>query len=196
MPKDDYGLLFPTVLWSTEELISIEENNKISEHILQNKDKVEGKGSEIWYSGKNSPTNNFCTEYSNPIFSNLLSSIDESLKRYAELLKFRLDYIKSRDWWWNVYENGSLFQEFHGHVPFYFSGVYYCKVPEGSAPITFRHPDFNHYVPAYEKNEYNAECKSIMPVERSLLIFPSNFVHCVPPGENTEPRISISFNYG
>ena len=199
MSKDDYALLFPTTLWSSDELISIEENDRIAEHIIENKDKIEGKGAESWFSGVNSPTNSFAADfnsYNHPIFKNLLNCIDEKIKQYADLLKFRIEVIKSRDWWWNVYENGNQYQEFHGHVPFHFSGVYFCKAPHGSAPITFRHPNFNHFMPSYERNELNAECNSIEPIERSLLIFPSNLIHCVSGGSNTEPRITISFNYG
>ena len=34
------------------------------------------------------------------------------------------------------------------------------------------------------------------PYDRIMLIFPSSILHCVPSGQNTEPRISLSFNYG
>ena len=79
MSKDDYALLFPTTLWSSDELISIEENDRIAEHIIENKDKIEGKGAESWYSGTNSPTNSFAADYNSynhPIFKNLLNCID------------------------------------------------------------------------------------------------------------------------
>jgi uncharacterized protein (TIGR02466 family) len=194
--KDDLYLLFPSPVLVTENLISEDENNEIAKHILLEKDNVAGTGKDVWYSGTSSPKNSFGSEYSNPIFKNLLEQIDERTKEYARRLKFQEWRVKTRDWWWNVYENGNHYQEFHGHVPFYFSGVYFCKIPKGSSSIVFRHPNFNHYVPAYEKNEYNAECKAIEPTERTLLIFPSNLVHCVPPGTNKDPRITISFNYG
>lgn len=193
--KDDYLLLFPTVVWTTEELLSEEENDAIANHILSVKDEVNGEGENIWYSGHKSPKNSFKKNYSHPIFKNFLNIIDEKAKEYARILKFQEWRVNTRDWWWNVYGEGN-YQEFHGHVPFYFSGVYFCKAPEGSSPIVFRHPNFNHYLPTYEKNEYNAECKAIPPSERGLIIFPSDFVHCVPPGTNKDPRITISFNYG
>ena len=62
MSKDDYALLFPTTLWSSDELISIEENDRIAEHIIENKDKIEGKGAESWFAGINSPTNSFAAD--------------------------------------------------------------------------------------------------------------------------------------
>lgn len=193
--EENLYLLFPTPVWTFENLISKEENDKIADHILSVKDTVEGAGKSVWYSGENSPENSFNSDYKHPIFDNLLDSINDQALEYAKVLKFQEWRVKTREWWWNIYDKGN-FQEFHGHVPFYFSGVYFCKAPEGSAPIVFRHPNFSHFVPSYEKNEYNAECKSITAVERTLLIFPSNFIHCVPAGKNEEPRITISFNYG
>ena len=198
--KDGHRLLFPTALWTAHDLISAEENDKISAHIMQNKDKVEGKGAEGWISGIHSPTNSFAapkTVRDDPLFTNLLNSIDNQLYKFTEVLKFRTDELKKRDWWWNVYEDPTQYQEFHDHIPFYFSAVYFCKAPKGSAPITFRPPNFNHWRGYhYESNDLNADIESVTPVERTLLIFPSNLIHCVSGGSNTEPRITIALNYG
>lgn len=188
-------LLFPTPVWMVENLISEKENEEIANHILSVKDSIPGKGESVWFSGKNSPQNSFDTDYKNPIFNNLLTKINEQALEYAKVLKFEESRIKTREWWWNVYKKEN-FQEYHGHVPYYFSGVYFCKAPEGSSPITFRHPNFNHFVPNYERNQYNSSSKAILAVERNLIIFPSDFIHCVAPGTNEEPRITISFNYG
>ena len=42
--RDNHRLLFPTTIWTAHDLISAEENDKISEHIVQSK--VNGKGAE------------------------------------------------------------------------------------------------------------------------------------------------------
>jgi len=193
--KDNHLLLFPTFVWVTEELLSERENNKIAEHILSVKDNVSGEGELRWHSRHKSPKNSFNKNYSHPVFTNLLGLIDDKAKQYAKSIKFQEWRISSRNWWWNVYDEGN-YQEFHGHLPFYFSGVYFCKAPEKSSPLIFKHPNFNYHVHAYEQNEYNSDSKAIQPVERSLIIFPSNLIHCVPPGTNKDPRITISFNYG
>jgi len=197
--KDGYQLLFPSPIWRSYGLISAEENNKISEHIIQNKDEVHNSTVE-WLSGSQSPTNSFGAEKivrDHPIFTNLLNSIDNQLRKFADTLKFKTDELSKRDWWWNVYEDPNQYQEFHSHTPNYFSAVYFCKAPDGSAPLTFRPPNFNQWRGYhYEKNQFNADIETIEPVERSLVIFPSDLIHCVTGGSNTEPRITIALNYG
>jgi len=196
--KDNHRLLFPTTIWTAHDLISAEENDKISEHIVQSK--VNGKGAESWLSGVQSPTNSFGAEKSvreHPVFTNLLNSVDKQLYKFTELLTFQIETISKRDWWWNIYEDSTRYQEFHDHIPYYFSAVYFCKAPKGSAPLTFRPPNFNHWRGYHsEQNQFNADVETVEPVERSLVIFPSNLIHCVTGGSNTEPRISIAFNYG
>ena len=77
-----------------------------------------------------------------------------------------------------------------------FSGVYYARVPTGSSDIKFRHPAWNLYMPHVEQNKYNSDTCNFKLYERVMIIFPSTLLHCVPSGENNEPRISLSFNYG
>ena len=101
----------------------------------------------------------------------------------------------NREWWWNVYDNHS-YQEYHSHTPHLFSGVYYAKVPVGSSDIKFRHPIWNLGIPHTNENQYNSDHAVFKCYDRSMIIFPSTLLHCVPSGENTEPRISFSFNYG
>ena len=106
----------------------------------------------------------------------------------------RLDYM-NKEWWWNVYDKQN-YQEYHNHAPHLFSGVYYARVPTGSSDIKFRHPAWNLYMPHVEQNKYNSDTCNFKLYERVMIIFPSTLLHCVPSGENTEPRISLSFNYG
>ena len=101
----------------------------------------------------------------------------------------------NKEWWWNLYE-GNSYQEYHNHTPHLFSGVYYAKVPPGSSDIKFRHPAWYLYIPHQNQTAYNSDACNFKLYERVMIIFPSSLLHCVPCGENTEPRISFSFNYG
>ena len=66
----------------------------------------------------------------------------------------------------------------------------------GSSDIKLRHPAWNINIPHANQNKYNSDTCNFKLYDRIMLIFPSTLLHCVPSGENTEPRISLSFNYG
>ena len=97
--------------------------------------------------------------------------------------------------WMNVNRKGN-FNMLHTHAGCILSGVYYAKVPPGSSDIKFRHPAWSLYIPHQEQTAYNSDACNFKLYERVMIIFPSTLLHCVPCGENTEPRISFSFNYG
>ena len=101
----------------------------------------------------------------------------------------------NKEWWWNVYDKQN-YQEYHNHAPHLFSGVYYARVPTGSSDIKLRHPAWNLYMPHVKQNKYNSDTCNFKLYERVMIIFPSTLLHCVACGQNTEPRISFSFNYG
>ena len=192
--QDNIHLLFPTSIYRSYNLLTEEENDKIYQHILKVKDSIDGMGMNSWYSGANSPQNSFNVGYKHKIFDFLLDRINTKVNEYAKFLNCDQHKIYLSEWWWNVYTNKNS-QEFHHHLPSSFSGVYFCKIPEGSAPIVFHHPNFYYCTPQSIRNEYNSDSHSIEPVERSLLIFQASTVHMVPPGLNIDPRITISFNY-
>lgn len=192
--QDNIHLLFPTSVYRSYELLSEEENEKIYQHILDVKDDVDGEGMISWYSGANSPQNSFKSGYTNKVFDSLLMKITNKVDEYTKFLNCNEHSFYLSEWWWNVYSNKNS-QEFHHHLPSAFSGVYFCKCPSGSSPIVFHHPNFYYCTPQSIRNEYNSDSYSIEPVERSLLIFQSSTVHMVPPGLNTDPRVTISFNY-
>ena len=118
------------------------------------------------------------------------------VEQYSKTIKadVRMDYM-NKEWWWNLYE-GHNYQEYHNHVPHLFSGVYYAKVPPGSSDIKFRHPAWSLYIPHQNQTAYNSDACNFKLYERVMIIFPSSLLHCVACGQNTEPRISFSFNYG
>jgi len=192
---DNYFLFFPTLVLKTENILCKEENDLIYNHIISNQKNVLGEGEKHWHSKEKSPINSFNSNYSHPIFENLLSIVDIKIRLYAAQIKLQDWRLNNNSWWWNIYSKDN-YQEFHSHVPYYISAVYFCKTPKGSSPLIFKHPNFNHYLPVYGKNEYNTDCETIQPLERSLVVFPSTLIHCVPPGKNIDPRITVSFNYG
>jgi len=79
--------------------------------------------------------------------------------------------------WGTVLEHGQH-KGVHNHMHTLCSGTYYLSLPENSSPIVFTTDD----------EEYR-----IMPNEQDLLIYPNWLMQEVPPGENTEPRISLNF---
>ena len=190
--------LFPTPLYVVTDVLTEEENQELIDHIIATQDKQVGKGKDCWDSGKASPKNSFGIDLKNEEeFNLILKKAHFHITQYAKNFNFPLNNFEymNREWWWNVYGNHN-YQEFHSHTPHLFSGVYYAKVPVGSSDIKFRHPLWNLGIPHTTENQYNSDHAVFKCYDRSMIIFPSTLLHCVPSGENTEPRISFSFNYG
>jgi uncharacterized protein (TIGR02466 family) len=90
------------------------------------------------------------------------------------------------------------YQEFHTHNANVFSAVYYVSAPEGSGRILFedpKEPDMFPLKSIQKKNQLSYTRINYTPTPGLLLIFRSYLRHCVEPGTNTEPRISIALNF-
>ena len=188
--------LFPTPLYVATDVLTEEENQELVDHIISIQDKQPGRGKDLWHSGIGSPKNSFGLDIKDKQFDLILKRAHYHMEQYTKTIKadVRMDYM-NKEWWWNLYE-GHNYQEYHNHVPHLFSGVYYAKVPPGSSDIKFRHPAWSLYIPHQNQTAYNSDACNFKLYERVMIIFPSSLLHCVACGQNTEPRISFSFNYG
>ena len=188
--------IFPTPLYVVTDVLSEEENDELVDYILSIQDREVGRGKDLWHSGVGSPKNSFGLELKDKEFDLILKRAHFHVGQYIKTLDadVRIDHMH-KQWWWNVYGNHN-YQEYHSHVPHLFSGVYYARVPKGSSDIKLRHPAWNINIPHINQNKYNSDTCNFKLYERVMIIFPSTLLHCVPSGENTEPRISFSFNYG
>jgi len=194
--KNNILEIFPTPLYVVTDVLTEEENDELVNHILSIQDREVGKGKDLWHSGVGSPKNSFGLELKDKEFDLILQRAHFHVGQYVKTLDadVRIDHMH-KQWWWNVYDNHN-YQEYHSHVPHLFSGVYYARVPKGSSDIKLRHPGWNINIPHVNQNKYNSDTCNFKLYERVMIIFPSTLLHCVPSGENTEPRISFSFNYG
>ena len=188
--------IFPTPLYVVTDVLTEEENDELVNHILSIQDREVGKGKDLWHSGIGSPKNSFGLDIKDKQFDLILQRAHFHVGQYTKTLdsNVRIDHLH-KEWWWNIYDNHN-YQEYHSHVPHLFSGVYYARVPKGSSDIKLRHPAWNINIPHANQNKYNSDTCNFKLYDRIMLIFPSTLLHCVPSGENTEPRISLSFNYG
>ena len=188
--------IFPTPLYVVTDVLTEEENDELVNHILSIQDREVGKGKDLWHSGIGSPKNSFGLDIKDKQFDLILQRAHFHVGQYTKTLdsNVRIDHLH-KEWWWNIYDNHN-YQEYHSHVPHLFSGVYYARVPMGSSDIKLRHPAWNINIPHINQNQYNSDTCNFKLYERVMIIFPSTLLHCVPSGENTEPRISFSFNYG
>ena len=188
--------IFPTPLYVVTDVLTEEENDELVNHILSIQDREVGKGKDLWHSGIGSPKNSFGLDIKDKQFDLILQRAHFHVGQYTKTLdsNVRIDHLH-KEWWWNIYDNHN-YQEYHSHVPHLFSGVYYARVPKGSSDIKLRHPAWNINIPHANQNKYNSDTCNFKLYDRIMLIFPSTLLHCVPSGENTEPRISFSFNYG
>ena len=188
--------IFPTPLYVVTDVLTEEENDELVNHILSIQDREVGKGKDLWHSGIGSPKNSFGLDIKDKQFDLILQRAHFHVGQYTKTLdsNVRIDHLH-KEWWWNIYDNHN-YQEYHSHVPHLFSGVYYAKVPPGSSDIKFRHPAWSLYIPHQNQTAYNSDACNFKLYERVMIIFPSSLLHCVACGQNTEPRISFSFNYG
>ena len=105
--------------------------------------------------------------------------------------------FKCTNAWYNSYTKHQ-FQEFHAHPSNYFSAIYFCDIPEGSAPIVFltlqkwQHSCHTWIAPKLQNSKHTS---TIEFESNTLLIFRSHLPHSVPFGKNEEERITFSFNF-
>jgi len=115
----------------------------------------------------------------NPIFSELISKIEEEASKYAGFK------VNISEFWTTVADQGA-YHSIHNHSPQILSGVYYVESPPG---LTL---DFFNEKPLIKTmSQYYRE-----PIEsKKLVLFEGWVPHGFAPVPNIEPKISIAFNF-
>ena len=130
-------------------------------------------------------------------FKPILEFITKVVEELGEELKFPENIEHSvTSSWLNINSKNSWHRP-HSHGGHLWSGVYYIKTDENSAPICFPNSvgSYQQHWPGFEiDSPYSCDMVSVIPKEGDLIIFPSWLVHYVPLHTGDEDRINIAFN--
>jgi uncharacterized protein (TIGR02466 family) len=187
-------LWFPTAIYIEENLISEEQNDLLVRHCLDIKNNTDSGGGE-WL-GKTYNTHGTHDLSKDDIFRPILDLTAYHVHQFANMHNCTGSYENNYAWM-NIAE-GSAWQEFHTHNGNVFAAVYYAAAPEGAGRILFEDPKEPDMCPLKTKENRNQLSYSRIgynPKPRSLMIFRAYLRHCVEPGTNKEPRISIAMNF-
>jgi len=187
-------LWFPVAIYSEDNLLSEENNNKLKDYCLSIQKKIPSGGEE-WF-GKTYTTHGTSEFNKDPEFLTLLDTINYHLHEFAMAHNCQGRY-ENQATWMNISTAGS-YQEFHTHNASIFSAIYYVTAPEGSGRIVFEDPKEPDMFPLKKikgKNNLSFTRISYTPKAGTLLIFRSYLRHLVEPGSNLDPRISIAMNF-
>lgn len=139
---------------------------------------------------------NYNDLHERPVFEELTGFILEELNKFAELQSIFVPEtgIIVREMWFNVYNEGDC-KDIHLHPNSIFSGVYFVKAPEGSAPLVIKSEIIDNMIALLvtEDNEYNSRGKVIPAEPGKLVLFNSNVMHSTWPQSIDDSRVTISF---
>ncbi len=185
---------FPVSILSVDNILSDADNQQIIDHVLDLKDFVPPGGSN-WNCQMYTTigTKNLVED---PKFKLLVDLVSDYVHSYTSALESEFRYT-CKEAWANVAEAGS-FQESHFHATHTVSAVYYPSVPVGSGRIIFESPLEPDMLPLKDIRCYNNltfRQAFYEPKPKRLLVFRSYLRHMVEMGTNTDPRISVAFNF-
>jgi uncharacterized protein (TIGR02466 family) len=130
-----------------------------------------------------------------PMFAELKQFIMQCIKEYVVSVYANpnLDVYITQSW--ANYTKPREFHHKHSHPNSFISGVFYVNAKPKEDMIKFYRdkPAFFDLLNG-QSNNYNSQDVAILVETGDLVLFPSNFVHDVPPTTSEETRISISFN--
>jgi uncharacterized protein (TIGR02466 family) len=175
--------LFPTPLYLTNINKPLSNNQK--EYLL-NAPKIENMGNLRGEDGY---------VLNQPMFAELKDFIMQCIKEYIYSVygNPNIDVYITQSW--ANYTKPKEFHHKHSHPNSFISGVFYVNAKPKEDMIKFYKDkpaffDFTNKQP----NNYNSQDVAILVETGDLVLFPSNFVHEVPPTTSNETRISIAFN--
>jgi uncharacterized protein (TIGR02466 family) len=130
-----------------------------------------------------------------PMFAELKQFIMQCIKEYIVSVYSNpnLDVYITQSW--ANYTKPKEFHHKHSHPNSFISGVFYVNAKPEEDMIKFYKdkPAFFDLLKG-QPNNYNSQDVAILVETGDLVLFPSNFVHEVPPTTSEETRISIAFN--
>lgn len=122
-------------------------------------------------------------------------------KYFEEVGCFRENVEAELNSLWLMINREGHWNQLHCHPGSILSGVFWIKSPPGSGKIEFNSPhyyDRNQEVESYtedlKKSFNNYNTFSFVPVEGSMMLFPSSLYHMVEPNTTGKDRIAASFN--
>lgn len=187
-------LWFPVAIYTEDNLLSQENNDKLKTRCLDIQQTV-ASGGEEWF-GKTYTTHGTYELTKDPECQVLLDAINYHVHEFAKAHNCQGNY-DNHSAWMNISGEGS-YQEFHTHNASIFSAIYYVAAPEGSGRVVFEDPKEPDMFPLKNikgKNNLSFTRISYVPAPGTLIIFRSYLRHLVEPGTNTDPRISIAMNF-
>jgi uncharacterized protein (TIGR02466 family) len=116
-------------------------------------------------------------------FVGVIESLADGIAKHRNLPP-----LKVISMWGNINYRGN-FNGAHTHEGI-LSGVFYLQVPENSGSLIICNPAVRAHNSPIRNNDYG-----IKPEKFACILFPSWLEHYVQPNLNTEPRISLSFNF-
>lgn len=139
---------------------------------------------------------NYNDLHERPLFKQLAEFILEELNIFAENQSIMIPDtgIIINEMWFNIYNKGDC-KDIHHHPNSIFSGVYFVKAPEGSAPLVVKSEVIDNMIALLvtEDNEYNSRGKVIGAEAGKLVLFNSNVMHSTWPQSIDDSRVTISF---
>jgi uncharacterized protein (TIGR02466 family) len=186
---------FPTAISVEENIIPIDDIKKYSDQILDLESIIQS-GGKNW----NTEISNSHGTYdmiNDGKFEDLISVVTDKINIFAREYGSDFSYQKPESMWYNIYRKGD-YQEYHTHTDSVFSAVFYVTSPENSGRIIFENPiepDMKPVKNIIKNNDLNYKTCHYTPDKGTLIIFRSYLRHMVEKCLNTEPRITIAFNY-
>ncbi len=187
-------LWFPVAIYKVHNLFDLDTNMAWTNKILE-LEKTTEKGGKEWL-GNTITTHDTFDLQDDKDFVELLDVITNHVHIFAKEHQSFDSYLCNHSWF-NI-NYADTFQEFHTHDGSIFSAVYYVHAPINCGKLIFEDPKLPDMLPIKnikEKNDLTFGRCGYMPSAGSLYIFRSYLRHCVEPGKNTDPRISISLNF-
>ncbi|HAA94016.1 MAG TPA: hypothetical protein DCS82_11455 [Rhodospirillaceae bacterium] len=131
-----------------------------------------------------------------PIFEEFTGFIKNELSSFAEEQSITVPEsgIIIKEMWFNIY-NKSECKDIHHHPNSLFTGVYFVKAPDGSAPLVIKSEIIDNMIAVLvtEDNEYNSRGKVIEAEPGKLVLFNSNVMHSTWPQSIEDTRVTICF---
>jgi uncharacterized protein (TIGR02466 family) len=126
------------------------------------------------------------------VFDELKSSLDREVKKYTKHLglKFDTGSLELSSIWVNIMP-ANCYHAFHFHPLSVISGTYYVNVGKGSSPLRIEDPRASQFM-ASPARKIQVD---LQPKNGDVILFESWLRHEVPPHQNKEARVSVSFNY-
>jgi uncharacterized protein (TIGR02466 family) len=177
-------LLFPTALEASELNRELTKEEKL---ILLNAPTIKNNGNLT-------SENSYILEM--PEMANLKTDFLSAVQHYMDNVVCASESVKAyiTQSWVNYTSQGQYHHK-HAHPNSYLSAVFYIDVAEGVDKITFYKDNESQFdVTPTEWNMHNSKSWWYPAKNNTLIIFPSELVHSVLTKDESNTRISLSFN--